>query len=196
MAKKILSFEEYATNQGLGDKTEVSEEDLDDCPCGHDEEGNCKECEEGGEPEPEEEIEDDSDDDSDEDDSDDDDSDDDDDDDDDDSEEAPEEAEGEEVGTETVATVEEMLTEGYNKVKEAACAYENDEYQDHTLEMYMKENAALVAALAAKSMEEGYDEVKETDMTQEMYEALCNEMQESYCKKIEELKEAYSAGKE
>jgi hypothetical protein len=185
MAKKILSFEEYATNQGLGDKTEVSEEDLDDCPCGHDEEGNCKECEEGGEPEPEEEIEDDSDDDSDEDDS-----------DDDDSEEAPEEAEGEEVGTETVATVEEMLTEGYNKVKEAACAYENDEYQDHTLEMYMKENAALVAALAAKSMEEGYDEVKETDMTQEMYEALCNEMQESYCKKIEELKEAYSAGKE
>jgi uncharacterized protein (UPF0305 family) len=79
---------------------------------------------------------------------------------------------------------------------EAACAYENDEYQDHTLEMYMKENAALVAALAAKAMEEGYAEVKDSDMTQEMYEALCNEMKDAYGKKIEELKEAYGATKE
>ena len=42
-----------------------------------------------------------------------------------------------------------MLTEAHHKVKEAACAYEKDEYQDHTLEMYMKENAALIATLAA-----------------------------------------------
>ena len=89
-----------------------------------------------------------------------------------------------------------MLTEGYGMVKEAACTYENDEYQDHTLEMYMKENAALIAALAAKAMEEGYGEVKETEMTREMYEAILNEMKESYAKKIDELKETYDAGKE
>lgn len=122
-------------------------------------------------------------------------------------EEAPE-AEGEEVeapeaeatpadsGDVSEMTVEAMLTEGYAKVKEAACAYENDEYQDHTLEMYMKENAALVAALAAKAMEEGYGEVKETELTQEMYEAHCNEMKEAYAKKMDELKETYGAGKE
>ena len=92
-------------------------------------------------------------------------------------------------------TVEAMFTEGYSKVKEAACAYEKDEYQDHTLEMYMKENAALVAALAAGAMEEGYGEVKETELTQEMYEAHCNSMKEAYAKKIDELKEMYGAGK-
>ena len=96
---------------------------------------------------------------------------------------------------EAPATVEEMLIEGYAKVKEAACAYEKDEYQDHTLEMYMKENAALVATLAAKAMEEGYGEVKETELTQEMYEAHCNEMKEAYAKKMDELKETYGAGK-
>ena len=112
-------------------------------------------------------------------------------------EEAPEaEAEAEATPAEAPATVEEMLIEGYNKVKEAACAYEKDEYQDHTLEMYMKENAALVAALAAKAMEEGYGEVKEMELTQEMYEAHCNEMKEAYGKKMDELKETYGAGKE
>ena len=87
-----------------------------------------------------------------------------------------------------------MLQEGYSKVKEAACAYENDDYQDHTLEMYMKENAALVAALSAKAMEEGYGEVKEQELTQETYESNCNEMKEAYCKKIDELKEAWGSG--
>ena len=111
-------------------------------------------------------------------------------------EEAPEaEAAPAEPATETM-TVEQMFSEGYGKVKEAACAYEKDEYQDHTLEMYMKENAALVAALAAGAMEEGYGEVRETELTQEMYEAMLNEMKEAYTKKIDELKETYGAGKE
>ena len=207
MAKKILSFEEYSANQGLGDKTEVSEEEAEECPCGTDEEGNCKECEEGSEAPTEEiedeEVEDESDDDEDdEDDDDDDESDDDDDDDDDDDEESDDEesdeeaVEAPEAEAETTVTVEEILSDGYHKVKEAACAYENDEYQDHTLEMYMKENAALIATMAAKAMEEAYSEVKETEMTKEMYEALCNELKEAYSKKIEELKEAYGAGKE
>ena len=89
-----------------------------------------------------------------------------------------------------------MMTEGYGKVKEAAVAYEKDEYQDHTVEMYMKENAALVATLATKAMEEAIMELEEGEMTVEMYEAHCNEMKEAYAKKIEELKEVYGAGKE
>ena len=236
MAKKILSFEEYAAKINAAD---VSEEENEECPCGTDEEGNCLECEEGAEApaeEPAEEIEDEEDDsdddtddvedvdDEDDDDDDDEDEDDDEEDDDDDEEEAEEsdeeeseeEVEGEdgeegeeaeveapeaeaeapaEPTTETM-TVETMFIEGYNKVKEAACAYEKDEYQDHTLEMYMKENAALIATLAAKAMEEGYGEVKETELTQEMYEAHCNSMKEAYAKKMDELKETYGAGKE
>ena len=226
MAKKILSFEEYQVQlKAEQDNVDTTEEvENEECPCGTDEEGNCLECEEGTEA-PAEEIEDEDDDsdddiddseesdddDSDEDDDDDDDDEDDDDDDEDedDDEEDAEEA-GEEAGeegseevesegeapAEAPATVEEMLVESYSKVKEAAMAYEKDEYQDHTLEMYMKENAALVATLAAKAMEEGYGEVKETELTQEMYEAHCNDMKEAYAKKMDELKEMYGAGKE
>lgn len=198
MAKKIQSFEEYSASQGFGDKSKISEEELEECPCGHDEEGNCKECEDASEV-PAEEIEDEEteeveSDDEDEDGSDDEDeSDDDGSDDEDESEEEPAaEVEAEKVSV----SVEEMFTEGYAKVSEAACIYEKDEYQDHTLQGYMKENAALIAALAAKAMEEGYTEVKEEELTKEMYEAICNEMKESYSKKIEELKEAWGAGKE
>jgi hemerythrin-like domain-containing protein len=61
--------------------------------------------------------------------------------------------------------------------------------------MYMKENAALVAALAVDTMEEGYKEVKEEEMTQEAYESACNELKEAYCKKVDEMKEAWGAGK-
>lgn len=207
MAKKILSFQEYSETVKADAKNEISEEENEECKCGTDEEGNCIECEETTELPAEEEEEEkeeagdgDIDDDSDEDESDDDDGDDDDDDDeeepeeDDEVEEAPE-AEAE-APAEAPATVEEMLSEGYKKVKEAACAYEKDEYQDHTLEMYMKENAALIATLAATAMEEGFGEVKDTELTQEMYEAMCNEMKEAYAKKIDELKEMYGAGKE
>ena len=57
----------------------------------------------------------------------------------------------------------------------------------------MKENAALVATLAAQAMEEGYGEVKETELTQDMYEAMLNEIKEAYAKKIDEMKEAYGS---
>ena len=205
MAKKILSFQEYSETIKADAKNEISEEENEECPCGTDEDGNCIECEETTElpaEEEEEEKEEDGDDDSD----DDSDEDSDDDDDDDDDEEGEEDGdEGEEVEeapeaeaapAEAPATVEEMLTEAHHKVKEAACAYEKDEYQDHTLEMYMKENAALIATLAATAMEEGYSEVRETELTQEMYEAMLNEIKDAYAKKIDELKETYGAGKE
>ena len=213
MAKKILSFEEYQVQLKAGQDTvesteEVVAESCEECgeePCvcedekiedESDEEQIEIEDEESDEDESEEEIDDDDDDDDDDDeDSDDDEEDDDDDDsdeDDDDDEDDAEEAEegGEEVEGEP--TVSEYLKEAYAKVKEEACAYEQDDYQDHTLEGYLKENAALVATLAAQALEESYSEVKEGELTQEMYEAHCNEMKEAYAKKIEELKEAWN----
>jgi hypothetical protein len=36
-------------------------------------------------------------------------------------------------------------------------------------------------------------DVKEGDMTTEMYEASCNEMKEAYAKKMDEMMESYSS---
>ena len=47
-----------------------------------------------------------------------------------------------------------MLTEVYESCKNEAKAYEDDAHDEHTVESYMKENAALIAALAAKSLKE------------------------------------------
>ena len=74
-----------------------------------------------------------------------------------------------------------------------AIEYDADDYPDHTLEGYMKENAALVATLAANAMEEGYNESKDEDLTLEMYEAMLNEMKEAYSTKIDEMKEAWNS---
>lgn len=87
--------------------------------------------------------------------------------------------------TEESKTVAEMLTEVYeSSCKNEAKAYEEDAHDEHTIEAYMKENAALVGALAAKALKE----MKE-DYTVEAYEAACNEMIEAYSKKVNELKE-------
>jgi polyhydroxyalkanoate synthesis regulator phasin len=77
-------------------------------------------------------------------------------------------------------------------VKEAI-AYEGDDYAEHTVETYMKENAAMAASLAAEAMKEAYSQVKEGEMTLEMYEANCDSMKEAYSKKMDEMKEAYAA---
>jgi len=85
----------------------------------------------------------------------------------------------------TVKSLAESLTEMYEGMcKEEAKAYEEDAHDEHTVESYMKENAALVASLMAKSLKE----MKEEYAT-EAYEAACNEMIESYSKKMEEMKE-------
>lgn len=98
------------------------------------------------------------------------------------SEEVEEESEAVEEGAKTVA---EMLTEIYeSSCKNEAKAYEGDAHDEHTIESYMKENAALVGALAAKALKEMKEEY-----TTEAYEAACNEMIEAYSKKVNELKE-------
>ena len=104
------------------------------------------------------------------------------------------EAEGEEISeSEESKLFSDVLTELYEgSCKNEAKAYEEDAHDEHTIESYMKENAALVAALAAKALKE----MKE-GCTIEAYEAACNEMIESYSKKMNEMKEMnHSAGAE
>ena len=81
-----------------------------------------------------------------------------------------------------------MLKEVYESCKSEAKVWEEDAHDDHTAESYMKENAALVATLAVASLKE----MKE-DYTTEAFEAACNEMIESYTKKMNEMKETESA---
>ena len=100
-------------------------------------------------------------------------------------EEISESEEAEEEAEEEAKTVAEMLTEIYeSSCKNEAKAYEGDAHDEHTVETYMKENAALVGALAATALKEMKEEY-----TTEAYEAACNEMIESYSKKVNELKE-------
>ena len=87
-----------------------------------------------------------------------------------------------------VVAVAEMLKEAYKACKNEAKVWEEDMHDEHTIESYLKENAALVAMMAVNTLKE----MKE-DMTLEMYEATCNELKESYAKKIDEMKEAWSA---
>ena len=103
-------------------------------------------------------------------------------------EEEEEEAELEEAEEEEAKQVSEMLQEVYEACKNEAKVYEDDAHDDHTVESYMIENAALIAALAAKSL----TEMKEEYST-EAYEAVCNGMIESYTKKMNEMKETESA---
>ena len=108
------------------------------------------------------------------------------------SEEIDEESDDEE-SDDILESCSEQLKKCYEGVIKEACAYDGDDYPDHTLESYLKENAALVAALTAESMEQAHAEIKDDDMTIETYEAMLNTVKESYNKKIEELKEGWSA---
>lgn len=104
-------------------------------------------------------------------------------------EETEEVEEAEEVEeTEDAKEVAEMLKEVYESCKSEAKVWEEDAHDDHTVESYMKENAALVAALAAGSLKE----MKE-DYTTEQFESACNEMVDAYTTKINEMKESDSA---
>ena len=165
MDKKILSFEEYAANKGLA-TTEVTETEEESTI-----EESCEVCDK----EPcvceSEEIDDESD-----------------------EEESDEEESDEEESDEDILeSCSEQLKKCYEGVIKEACVYDGDDYPDHTLESYLKENAALVAALTAESMEQAHAEIKDDDMTIETYEAMLNTVKESYNKKIEELKEGWSA---
>ena len=103
--------------------------------------------------------------------------------------EAEETEEVEEVEEEEeAAKVSDLLQEVYESCKNEAKVWADDAHDEHTVETYMKENAALVGGLAAKTLKE----MKE-DYSVEAYEAACNEMIEAYSKKVNEMKESDSA---
>lgn len=168
MNKKILSFEEYAASKNLESAEEITES-CDACgeePCICESE----EVEEGVEEEPAEEVED--------------------------SEEEIEDEDSDDDDDEVEEMIEscsEQLKKCYEYVVKEACDYDKDDYPDHTLEGYLKENATLVATLAGEALENAYAQLKDEELTVEMYEACLNNMKESYNKKIDELKEAWAS---
>ena len=84
--------------------------------------------------------------------------------------------------------VSEMLENCYASVQEEAGVWESDAHDDHTIETYMVENAALVATLAANTLKE-----MKNESTSEAYEACLNQMVEAYTKKMSEMKESSNA---
>jgi hypothetical protein len=107
--------------------------------------------------------------------------------------EAEEKPEGEEAKEEETKEekieemVSEMLEKCYEKVVKEAKAWETDAHDDHTIESYMCENAALIAGLSAKAIKECKEE-----FGVEAYEAALNMVKEAFSKKIEEIKLAES----
>jgi hypothetical protein len=163
MAKPILSFEEYAANKKIASTDTITETD-DDKVLGISDEDS--ESEEHEKIEGEEE-------------------------------EKEEESEGEaeeESEDKPAAAVSTLITECYESAIKEACDYDADDYPDHTLESYLKENAALIATLAASTLEQAHAEIKgEEELTIESYDATLNSMKDSYNKKIDELKDVWSA---
>jgi len=99
--------------------------------------------------------------------------------------------ESEEAEEEVAKAVSEMLKETYESACNEAMAYESDDYEEHTIESYMKEMASLNASMMMETYESACKEGKEGEMTREMYEAACESMKESYAKKMDEMKESY-----
>ena len=103
------------------------------------------------------------------------------------------EDEDEDEEDEKKETVSESIKKCYEMAVDEACTYEGDDYPEHTVETYMKEMASLNASMAAETFEKACSKVREGDLTIEMYEAACNEMKDTFAKRIDELKEAWSA---
>lgn len=94
----------------------------------------------------------------------------------------------EETEEEVAEACSEMLEACYEACKNEAKVWEEDAHDEHTVESYMKENAALVAALAANALKEMREEY-----STEAYESACNAMIEAYTNKMNEMKEVDSA---
>ena len=88
-------------------------------------------------------------------------------------------------------TVEEMYEELKTCTENEAKAYEGDAYDEHTVESYLKEAAAMNAKMVTEVLANcrGTNE----SYTKEAYESSCNEMKEAYAKKIDEVVEAYES---
>lgn len=91
-------------------------------------------------------------------------------------------------GTNPIIPVSEMLEKCYERAIEEAKEWAEDAHDDHTVETYMAENAALVAKMGVTAL----SRLKE-EMSTEAFEACLNKMAESYTKKINESKEVKAA---
>ena len=92
------------------------------------------------------------------------------------------------VSTEDKYKVADKLNECYEEIVGEVKAWAEDVHDDHTEESYMKENAALVATLAAKALKETKDH------TPEQYEASINVIKEAFSKKLNEVLEMENEG--
>lgn len=97
--------------------------------------------------------------------------------------EAPEAKEGEEPKT-AIDLLKECMVAMQNEAK----TWEGDEHDEHTIETYMCEAASLMGNYAANSLKSLKEEYE-----LEAYEAACNSIKESFCKKVDEAKEANMA---
>lgn len=105
-------------------------------------------------------------------------------------EETTEESEDLEEAEET-KTVAEMMEAMKEAMKSEAKAYEADDYDEHTSDKYLQENAALAASCATKALEEMNE--GDESYNKEAFEATCQLLKDSYAKKIDEACEAYGA---
>ena len=64
-------------------------------------------------------------------------------------------------------------------------------HDEHTIESYLKENCAMHAGMMANALKDLKG--SKDDYTVEMYEAACETLKEAFAKKIDEMKEAYTA---
>lgn len=86
------------------------------------------------------------------------------------------------VSTEDKYKVAEKLDACYKDAVNEAQEWADDVHDDHTIESYMVENAALVAALAARALKESNDKYN-----REQFEAAINSMKDAYIKKLNEV---------
>ncbi len=92
------------------------------------------------------------------------------------------------VSTEDKYKVADKLNECYKEVVNEAKHWAEDVHDDHTVETYMKENAALIAALAVDALKESKEH------TPEQLEASVNVMKDAFSKKLMEALEMERSG--
>lgn len=93
------------------------------------------------------------------------------------------------VSTDDKYKVADKLNECYKEIVEEAKEWAKDVHDEHTEESYMKENAALVATLAADALKQSKEH------TPEQFEASINAMKDAFSKKLNEVLEMESNGK-
>jgi hypothetical protein len=94
----------------------------------------------------------------------------------------------EEPKEEEKKSASDLLKECCEMMMSEAKVWEEDAHDEHTIESYMCEAASLMGNYCANTLKEMKEEY-----ALEAYEAACNSMKESFCKKIDEAKDSNMA---